>query len=79
MKRKLRCSEMSLNKAVQRKVIHEMKLEGVSNRLIGDPQQEGSLSHNERKRLNFATETLTEPSLLYGEFRAPVLFKHLIR
>ena len=42
-----------------------MKLGGVADSLIGDPQSENGLSRNERKRLNFATETLTKPSLLY--------------
>lgn len=42
-----------------------MKLEAVADSLIGDPQSENGLSRNERKRLNFATETLTQPSLLY--------------
>ena len=46
-------------------VLREMKLTGVANSLIGAPQADGGLSRNERKRLNFATETLTEPSLLY--------------
>lgn len=47
------------------KVIGEMKLDGVADLVIGDQSREGGLSRNERKRLNFATETLTEPSLLY--------------
>ena len=46
-------------------VIGEMQLEGVADKLIGDPNSEAGLTRNERKRLNFATETLTEPSLLY--------------
>jgi len=45
-------------------VIGEMKLGGVADLLIGDPNNESGLSRNERKRLNFATETLMEPSLL---------------
>ena len=40
-------------------VLREMKLTGVADSLIGMPQMDGSLSRNERKRLNFATETLT--------------------
>jgi ABC-type multidrug transport system ATPase subunit len=43
----------------------EMKLMGVADQLIGDPSRQDGLSRNERKRLNFATETLTSPSLLY--------------
>jgi hypothetical protein len=59
-------------------VIGEMKLESVANSLIGDPQQEGSMSRNERKRLNFATETLTEPALLLGErlFNSCAIMSH---
>ena len=37
-------------------VLAEMKLGGVADSLIGDPQSETGLSRNERKRLNFATE-----------------------
>uniref|UniRef100_A0A7S2ARV0 ABC transporter domain-containing protein n=1 Tax=Octactis speculum TaxID=3111310 RepID=A0A7S2ARV0_9STRA len=47
------------------KVIQEMKLEGVADSMIGNQAAEAGLTRNERKRLNFATETLTEPSLLY--------------
>ena len=46
-------------------VLSEMKLGGVADNLIGEAGQDGGLTRNERKRLNFATETLTEPSLLY--------------
>ena len=37
-------------------VLAEMKLGGVADSLIGDPQSEMGLFRNERKRLNFATE-----------------------
>ena len=51
--------------AAVNRVIAELGLEKCQHTPIGNPLAEGGLSRNERKRLNFASEVLTDPTLLF--------------
>uniref|UniRef100_A0A1I7XIJ5 ABC transporter domain-containing protein n=1 Tax=Heterorhabditis bacteriophora TaxID=37862 RepID=A0A1I7XIJ5_HETBA len=46
-------------------VIKEMNLTECQNTLIGIPNRTKGISVGEKKRLSFATEVLTNPSILY--------------
>ena len=62
----LRMSRRSASARQQRvnTVLQELGLTACADQVIGHEGDDNGLSRNERKRLNFATETLTEPSLL---------------
>merc|ERR1719191_2417806 len=48
-----------------RMLLQLLGLNGKENTLIGDNMSLRSISRNERKRLNFASEMITDPSLLF--------------
>lgn len=59
-------------------VLNELSLRKCANTIIGNPGRTKGLSGGERKRLSFASESLTDPHLLFCDEVREFLLKIMI-